>query len=275
MTQVSASSFLGVLHLFPIGIVVGILSALLGIGGGLLYVPALAAVGASPIQSVATSLVAITLGAISGTFQNWKMKSLNIETVSLLTLPAMLTTEIGVSIARALPSKWLLLSFSALQITAIWLINLKNELQKDEKKSATANSTELSQLPVNSTAAPILKTQGIGLVAGVLSGLFGVGGGIVMVPLQVLLLKMPIKQSVQTSYGAIVLISLWAVSRYLIADSTNVLIVPGLMLGVGSLFGANYGARLLPKLSDNLVRLLFTALLVILACYMSLKALAL
>lgn len=66
MTQVSVSSIFSVLHLFPIGIVVGIISALLGIGGGLLYVPALATVGASPIQSVATSLVAITLGANSG-----------------------------------------------------------------------------------------------------------------------------------------------------------------------------------------------------------------
>lgn len=269
MTQVSVSSIFSVLHLFPIGIVVGIISALLGIGGGLLYVPALATVGASPIQSVATSLVAISLGAMSGTIQNWQIKSLKLETVSLLTLPAMLTTEIGVSIASALPSKWLLLSFSVLQITAIWLINLKNKLQKDEKKT---DLIELSQSPVNSTT-PTLKTQGIGLVAGVLSGLFGVGGGIIMVPLQVLLLKMPIKQSVQTSYGAIVLISLWAVSRYVIADFTNVLIVPGLMLGVGSLLGANYGARLLPRLSDNLVRYLFTCLLIILAGYMSLKAL--
>ncbi|WP_339378300.1 sulfite exporter TauE/SafE family protein [Calothrix sp. NIES-2100] len=270
MTQLSASSILSVLHLFPIGIVVGIISALLGIGGGLLYVPALAAVGASPIQSVATSLVAITLGAISGTIQNLQMKSLKLETVSLLTFPAMLTTEIGVSIARALPSKWLLLSFAALQITAIWLINFKNKLQKDEKKAAKIESY---QSPGDST--PILITQGIGLIAGILSGLFGVGGGIVMVPLQVLLLKMPIKQSVQTSYGAIVLISLWAVSRYVIADSTNVLILPGLMLGVGSLLGATYGARLLPKLSDNLVRFLFTCLLIILAVYMSFKALAL
>jgi len=103
MTQVSVSSILGVLHLLPIGIIVGIISALLGIGGGLLYVPALAAIGASPLQSVATSLVAITLGALSGTIQNWKMNSLKIETVSLLTFPAMLTTEIGVAIAKALP----------------------------------------------------------------------------------------------------------------------------------------------------------------------------
>jgi uncharacterized protein len=270
MVQLSVSSVLSVLHLVPIGIVVGIISALLGIGGGLLYVPALAAVGASPIQSVATSLVAITLGAISGTIQNWRMKSLKLETVSLLTLPAMLTTEIGVSIARALPSKWLLLSFAALQIIAIWLISLKNKLQKDEKKAPKFEST---QTPENSSS--ILKTQGIGLIAGILSGLFGVGGGVVMVPLQVLILKMPIKQSVQTSYAAIVLISFWAVMRYVFADSTNVLILPGLMLGVGSLLGANYGARLLPKLSDNLVRFLFTFLLIILAVYMSFKALSL
>src|SRR4028118_2420198 len=154
MTQVSASSIVGVLHLFPIGIVVGIISALLGIGGGLLYVPALAAVGASPIQSVATSLVAISLGALSGTIQNWQMKSLKLETVSLLTFPAMLTTEIGVSIAKALPSKWLLLSFAALQITAIWLINLKKQLQNKEKKAA---KMDFSESQVNSTAL-ILKT---------------------------------------------------------------------------------------------------------------------
>jgi len=271
MTQVSVSSILGVLHLLPIGIIVGIISALLGIGGGLLYVPALAAIGASPLQSVATSLVAITLGALSGTIQNWKMNSLKLETVSLLTFPAMLTTEIGVAIAKALPSKWLLLSFAGLQITAIWLINLKKQLQKEEKKAA---QIDFSESQVNSSAL-ILKTQGIGLIAGVLSGLFGVGGGIVMVPLQVLFLKMPIKESVQTSYGAIVLISLWAVSRYVIADSSNVLIVPGLMLGFGSLFGANFGARLLPKLSDKLVRFLFTGLLIVLAGYMSLQALAL
>jgi len=99
---------------------------------------------------------------------------------------------------------------------------LKKQLQKEEKKAA---KIDFSESQVNSTAL-ILKTQGIGLIAGVLSGLFGVGGGIVMVPLQVLFLKMPIKESVQTSYGAIVLISLWAVSRYVIADSSNVLIVP-------------------------------------------------
>ena len=71
------------------------------------------------------------------------MKSLTIETVSLLTFPAMLTTEIGVAIANALPSKWLLLSFAGLQIAAIWLMNLKNKLQKHERKAAKIGEDEL------------------------------------------------------------------------------------------------------------------------------------
>ncbi len=270
MIHFSISHLLSVIHLFPIGIVVGIVSALLGIGGGLLYVPALAAGGASPIQCIATSLLAISLGAISGTIQNWRMKSLKLDTVSLLTFPAMLTTEIGVGIASALPSKWLLLSFASLQIAAIWLMNLKNQLQKSEHRAANIDGDEW---PIQ-TSISIFKTQAIGLVAGVLSGLFGVGGGIVMVPLQVLFLKMPIKEAVQTSYGAIVLISLWAVMRYLIADPHNVLLIPGTILGLGSFVGASFGARLLPKLSDKLVRFLFTGLLVLLASYMSFKALS-
>ena len=100
----------------------------------------------------------------------------------------MLTTEIGVAIANALPSKWLLLSFAALQITAIWLINLKKQLQKEEKEI----KIDFSESPGNSTA-PLLKTQGIGLIAGVLSGLFGVGGGIRMFPCKFCFLKCPLK----------------------------------------------------------------------------------
>lgn len=61
---------LHLLGLLPLGIVVGLVAALLGIGGGLLYVPALTLVGASPIQATANSLLGISLGAISSSFQN-------------------------------------------------------------------------------------------------------------------------------------------------------------------------------------------------------------
>lgn len=242
-----------------VGTLVGVLSALLGIGGGLLMVPTLTLWGATPVQAVATSLLGVVFSSASGTYQNWRMKQLNLEQVVLLAPPAMLSTELGVWVANKLPEQLLLLSFAALQVTAIFLMNLKQQLQK-------------SQLNNTATKSHIYQSQGIGLVAGVLSGLFGVGGGVVMVPLQMLFLGESIKDAVRTSLGAVTLISIWAVGRH--ALSGNVLWLAGVYLGVGGLCGAQVGARLLPKLPDAIVNLLFRSLLLLLALYMAVKALA-
>lgn len=257
----SLSDFLNpsLVVLLFIGTVVGVLSALLGIGGGLLMVPTLTVWGATPVQAVATSLVGVVLSSASGTYQNWRMQQLNLEQAVLLAPPAMLTTELGVWVATRLPAKVLLLSFAGLQVIAIFLMNLKQQLQK-------------SRLNTAPTKFRIYQSQGIGMLAGVLSGLFGVGGGVVMVPLQMLFLGESIKDAVRTSLGAVTLISIWAIGRH--ALSGNVLWLAGVYLGVGGLCGAQLGARLLPKLPDAVVNLLFRSLLMLLALYMAVKALA-
>ncbi|MGF1495352.1 MAG: sulfite exporter TauE/SafE family protein [Elainellaceae cyanobacterium] len=268
-----------------VGIGVGILAALLGIGGGLLMVPILTLWGATPIQAIATSLVGIVLSSTSGTFQNWRTGRLNLERVAILAPPAMLTTELGVWLANALPPNLLLISFAALQVLAIYLVGLKQELKAAVPAQASvgvltgySNSGKGPALPVSKGDRPshslntsdLFKTQGVGLVAGVLSGLFGVGGGIIMVPLQMLFLGEGIKDAVRTSLGAITLISVWAVGRH--ALSGNVLWFAGIALGLGGLLGAQLGARLLPKLPDSWVKVLFRGLLLLLACYMVSKA---
>ncbi|MEM7760759.1 MAG: sulfite exporter TauE/SafE family protein [Cyanobacteria bacterium P01_A01_bin.40] len=239
--------------LLPLGIVVGLVAALLGIGGGLLYVPALTLVGASPIQATATSLLGISLGAISSSFQNWRSKYLNTKLVILLAIPAMLSVGIGVAIANRISENYLLFGFAGLQLVAIYLINWRRSLawtpQTDTTKSVS--------LP---------KVASIGLSAGILSGLFGVGGGIIMVPLQRAFLGESLKESIVTSLGAIVLISGAGVTQHSLAG--NVLWLPGLILGIGSLIGGQLGARLLPKLPEIWVQYLFTGLLISLAMYM-------
>lgn len=286
--------------LLPFGTLVGLVAALLGIGGGLLMVPALTIWGATPLQAIATSLVGIVLSSISGTYQNWRMQELNLQRVVLLAPPAMLTTELGVRVANFLPDEILLISFAILQIVAIYLINLKRQLRRANLKLSGSSlpppppppplpsysrrsdgldrqgALVLTQSPRFYTEPSvaelrIFQTQGIGLLAGVLSGLFGVGGGIVMVPLQMLFLKESIKDAIRTSLGAIALISIWAVGRH--ALSGNVLWLAGLYLGIGGICGAQLGARLLPRLPDNLVNLLFRSLLLLLATYMLIKAL--
>ncbi|MEO1295490.1 MAG: sulfite exporter TauE/SafE family protein [Cyanobacteria bacterium J06636_16] len=292
MADFSNPALIGLLF---IGVGVGVVAALLGIGGGLLMVPTLVQWGATPLQATATSLVGIFLGSTSGTFQNWRMGQVRLERVALLAPPAMLTSELGVWIANKLPAEVLLLCFAALQIAAIYLVGLKRKLKQASATRSVSAGNEMprvaaypqttvrlskgrsTQLP-QSVARPsprltdreIFRTQGIGLIAGVLSGLFGVGGGIVMVPLQMLFLGEDIKAAVRTSLGAIVLISIWAVGRH--ALSGNVLWAEGICLGVGGFVGAQLGARLLPKLPEGLVTLLFRLLLLSLATYMVVTA---
>ena len=266
-----------------IGIVVGVLAALLGIGGGLLMVPTLTLWGATPLEAVATSLVGVFLSSTSGTIQNWRMKQLNLTRIALLTPPAMLMSEVGVWISNNLPATLLLISFAVLQIGAIFLTHLKGRLKRSEPQlifatpGVASGARDSSLLPskVQSPAINhrfwIFQTQGIGMLAGLLAGLFGVGGGIVMVPLQMLFLGETIKNAVRTSLGAVCLISVWALGHH--ALSGHVLWQAGCCLGIGGLLGAQLGARLLPKLPDPLVNLLFRSLLLFMASFMVIKAL--
>ena len=253
LERLNYNPMLHLLGLLPLGIVVGLVAALLGIGGGLLYVPALTLMGASPIQATATSLLGISLGALSSSFQNWRSNHLNIKLVILLAIPAMLSVGIGVVIANRISENYLLFGFAGLQLVAIYLINWRRKLSRSHR----TNTTKSVSLP---------KVASIGFLAGILSGLFGVGGGIVMVPLQKAFLGESIKASIRTSLGAIVLISGVGVTQH--AMTGNVLLLPGILLGVGSLIGGKLGARLLPKLPEILVQYLFTGLLISLAIYM-------
>ena len=254
--------------LLAVGVITGLTAAILGIGGGLIMVPVLTYWGVEPIQATATSLLAIVLGAASGTFHNWRTKKLQLSRVMVLAIPAMLSSAIGVTIANRLPAQGLLLSFAALQLAAIFLIGFKRKLQQRQSRHES-NAQSLSQ-----TKQPrsffLLQSSSIGCLAGVLAGLFGVGGGIVMVPLQVLFLREYIKDAIRTSFGAVCLIALAAVTQH--AFSGNVLWLKGLVLGVGTLGGAQIGSRLLIKLPEWLVRQLFRGLLAFMASYMVYRA---
>ncbi|WP_223622174.1 sulfite exporter TauE/SafE family protein [Microbacterium sp. EST19A] len=102
---------------------------------------------------------------------------------------------------------------------------------------------------------------GIGLLAGLLSGLFGVGGGTVIVPLLVLLLHFNQRLGAGTSLAAIVPTATVGVVSYAIHGS--VAWIPGLILAAGSVVGAQIGTRLLPKVSQTVLRWLFVGFLVV------------
>ena len=232
----------------------GILAGFLGIGGGTVLVPFLVALGYQPIQAVATSALAITITALSGTIQNWRMGYIKPQSILYLGLPALFAAQIGVYLAERFPAALLLFAFGLLLVVNIFLVEFrKRVIAKHQHKQQTANSN------------PVIARITTGGTAGVLAGLFGVGGGVIMVPLQIILLGEPIKAAIQTSLGVIVLTAISACIGH--ASQGNVLFAEGLLLGTGGLIGAQVSTRFLPKLSNKVISFAFRMLLAILAIY--------
>jgi uncharacterized protein len=247
--------------LLLLGTLTGTLSGLLGIGGGLLMVPALTIFGVSLVQATATSLVGVFLSAFSGSVQNLRMGELNWRVSLILAAFGIFTAQAGAWLGDRIPDHWLSLAFAGLLLVTIYLMNLRQSLKT--RQSSGGNAPPIATHPAPIRFAP---TAGIGLLAGLLSGLFGVGGGLVMVPLQMLFLSEPIKSAIRTSLGAIVAIAISALAQH--AWNGNVLWIPGLCLGLGGIVGAQLGSRLLPKLPDRTVNLMFRVTLILLAIYM-------
>ena len=232
----------------------GILAGFLGIGGGTVLVPLLVSLGYEPIQAVATSALAITITALSGTIQNWRMGYIKLQSILYLGLPALIAAQIGVYLAEGFSAALLLFAFGLLLVTNIYLVEFrKRVIAKHKHQEQTSNNN------------PVIARITTGGTAGVLAGLFGVGGGVIMVPLQIIWLGETIKTAIQTSLGVIVLTAISACVGH--ALQGNVLFEEGLLLGIGGLIGAQVSTRFLPKLSNKIVSFAFRNLLVILAIY--------
>lgn len=116
------------------------------------------------------------------------------------------------------------------------------------------------------TARHILLLLLVGVVGGTFSGALGVGGGIVMVPLIMGLLRYDQRHAAATSLAAIVLSSISGAFSYFVAGHTDV--VAGLLLGLGGAAGTLVGTRLLKVLPIAVLRWGFIALLVVIAVRM-------
>ncbi len=232
------------------GVLAGIIAGLLGVGGGIIIVPMLVFFGKLPVNAVATSSLAIVITSISGSFQNWREGNLNFKKVISLGLPAVITAQLGVYLASHFSPLLLLSLFAILLFVNVYLVSLRRRLVTMENVSVDHDRI-------------FLNTILTGGAAGILSGLFGVGGGVIMVPLQMLLLGEKIKVAIQTSLGVIILTAISASIGH--AVEGNILFTEGFLIGFGGLVGAQFGTRFLPRLSDRVVTIGFLSFIFIIA----------
>jgi len=270
------------------GLIAGILAGILGIGGGTILVPLLVALGYSPVHSVATSSFSILITAISGSVQNWRMGMFSFQRVIGIGLPAVVSAQIGADLASRVYPYYLLAGFGIVLILNIYLIQFRKRLiaRKKQDTSIIIDNQVISTLPnktnnLNRISVLIIEYIEyafknilfnlifarimIGSLAGILAGFFGVGGGVIMVPLQILLLRETIKTAIQTSLGAIVITSVSACLGHALRN--NVVWITGFVLGFGGIIGAQVSTRFLPRLPDEILSLLFRIFLAILSVY--------
>ena len=232
------------------GIGSGVLAGLLGIGGGFIIVSLLVALAYPPIQAIATSSLVIILNSSAGSFYNWRMGYLDFRKIVYIAIPAILAAQSGVYFATNIPPYVLLIIVGCFLLFNMFLIQLRKNLATQSKgKTISWN--------------PIAARISTGGIAGFSAGLLGVGGGAIMVLLQMLSLDEDIKVAIRTSLG--VILAATVSSCVVHASQGNVLFLQGLVLGIGGIVGTQVGSRVLPKLPDSVVSKVFCLFLAAMA----------
>ncbi len=249
------------LALFFLGTFTGLLAGIFGLGGGFLLVPLLSFWGIPVAEAAGTSLIAVWFSAIAGSALNWFKDTFDIRKsfqIALLGIPA---AQLGVVVSDLFPDRLLKLIFAVLLLVMIYLMNLRQQL-----------GTQVMVLELDAGGAHLgrkvswWRYGSIGAVSGLMSGLFGIGGGLIMVPLQLGFLAETLESAVANSLGAMVAIAASGLIGH--AWRSEVLWIPGLCLGAGSIFGAPLGSYILPRLPNGLVTTAFRLLLLVLSIYM-------
>jgi uncharacterized protein len=243
------------------GLFAGILAGVLGVGGGFIIVSLLIALNYPFPQAIATSSLVIIMSSSAGSFYNWKMGYLSLQRVIYLAIPAILFAPLGAYLTGEIPEYILLIIFACFMLVNIALIRLKKRLTAKNIAEQQHSSKNF-----NPTLARILT----GGIAGLLAGLLGIGGGAIMVPLQMLLLNEDIKTAVRTSLGVIVAATISSCVFHVAKG--NVLFVPGLILGISGMAGSQMGTRLLPNMSNSLISKTFSLFLGAMALFNFWKA---
>ena len=246
------------------GIVIGLFSGLLGVGGGVIMVPMLRlAFGMSALGATATSLFTIIPTSVSGAVQHIRGKTCVPKLGIALGVGGACTSPFGVWLAQISPG-WLVMLAAAL-VVAYSAFTMLHKAIKATNGSVIAVEVE----PPALEARDIAKAAAIGAAAGIASGYVGLGGGFLMVPLMVSLLGMPMRLASGTSLIAVMILA--APATVMQCALGNVGYLTGIAVACGSIPGALMGARLVARVPERALRFTFAAFLGVAAILLVLR----
>jgi uncharacterized protein len=231
------------------GLTAGVMSGLFGVGGGTVMTPAVQVLlGAPPIVALATPLPVIFPTAVTGAWTYRQGGQLDERAAAWMVGPGIVGAVAGAALTDVIETHLLLI------VTALLLA-----------REAVRILQGASRRQAEGEASPGTPAQlaGMGLAAGFVSGLLGVGGGIIIVPLLMGILRMPLKRALGTSLLAIVVLVIPGTIVHAALGHIDWAIFAALT--VGAVPGARIGARLALGARERTLRLLVGSFLLAVA----------
>lgn len=234
-----------------LGILVGLLGALLGIGGGMVIVPLLVfAWDYEPQLAIGTSVLVVLLNAVSGTWGYIRQKKVCVDAALKFAVATVPGAFLGSYAAEYLQGRLFYLVFGAFFVLAA--INM---YRKANKEAAGKTAGEVPA--VYNWKLGVLCSVGVGFLASIL----GIGGGIVHVPFMVYVLNFPVHVAIATSTCILAVSSLAGLVSH--AMLGHIVWSSGLAIGAGAFVGARGGVTLAQRLQSGILMKLASVLVLI------------
>ncbi len=233
------------LWLIPLGFIAGVVGSIIGLGGGVIVVPVLTFLGVPPTVAASSSLFAAFSNSVASTVSYAKQKRIDYNIGLKLGLMSIPGTILGAfATAEVTPSIFKIL-FGIVLVASCYYLFIKRDMESKQKTI---------------TKRMLVLSAGISFFAGILSSFFGIGGGIIFVPLMIIGLGLLVKTATATSQLILMFSSASGMISHLLLGHSD--FDYAFLLAVGAFVGGLVGARLSVELKENSIRFLICAVIV-------------
>jgi uncharacterized membrane protein YfcA len=261
-------------EIFMLGIGVGVLSGIFGIGGGFLMTPVLIFLGIPTIVAVSTQSTQIMASSFSSLFSYQKKNMVDFKMAGILLIGGITGSIAGACLFKLLKQQGyieiviticyiiFLISVGTIMLIEGFASSIKRfsrQKKRDFSKISKGKSKWLDKIPLQTyftqsdIRSSVIPPVVLGIFVGLLSALMGVGGGFILIPAMIYLLKMPSNTIVGTSLLNVLVISIVSTIMHSVYNQTIDGILSSLLI-ISSVIGAQIGVRLSTRLKAAQMR---------------------
>jgi uncharacterized membrane protein YfcA len=261
------------LVILGMGGAVGFLSGMFGVGGGFLLTPLLIFYGIPPEVAVATTASHITASSMAGALAHWRRRTIDLAMAGVMLAGGIVGTGAGVwlfGILRAVGQSEIVISVGYVillgTVGGLMLTESLRALRADPAARQTRTQHNwIHGLPFkmrfrqSRLYISVLPPIALGFFVGLLSALLGVGGGFILVPVMIYLLRMPTAVVMGTSLVQVLCVTAATTVLQSVSNYTVDILLASLLI-VGGVVGAQFGVRIGAQLRGEHLRLMLALL---------------